>query len=49
MRKLGGKLDYAIKLKDSSWALVYDGKLQKKTYPSADAAESAYSDKEGKR
>jgi hypothetical protein len=48
MRK-PSKLDYAIKLKDGTWGLVYDGKLQKGTHPSADAAESAYSDKEGKR
>lgn len=49
MRKLSSRLDYAIKLKDSSWGLVYEGKLLKKSYPSADAAESAYADKEGKR
>lgn len=42
---------YAIKptMTDDKWALVLDRKLQDDRHPSADAAESAYSDKEGKR
>jgi hypothetical protein len=48
MRKLG-KTSYAIKMKDGNWALVRKGKVVRVDFPSADAAESAYSDKEGKR
>lgn len=44
------RLDYAVKTPDeTAWWLVHDGKKQEGEYPSADAAESAYSDKEGKR
>jgi hypothetical protein len=43
------KSSFAIKMPTGKWWLVFKGKRQDGEHPSADAAESAYSDKEGKR
>jgi hypothetical protein len=48
MRKTS-RLSFAVKMPDGKWWLVLKGKHLAGDHPSADAAESAYSDKEGKR